>query len=214
MDDHSTSATEKVVIFPGKGQVGRVDIHQPLQPRTPLQRWRDVRALSLPSVPKAVLLDLAYHAGASWPTCWPSIETLAEGTGLGERSVNRALRTLKATGYVSVKRQRRDVSIYTLHIPPAPLKRLSDVSSTERERGGSLKRHSVPKKRHSDTLTRKNQESRTKEVGHGEGSPPRSVRGPRGPRPAKPNSPPVANLTHEQWVRSYDESTTGGLSHE
>ncbi len=57
--------------------------------------WRRIGSLSLTTAEWAVLTTLAAHG--NWTTgedCYPSIDTIAETTGLGVRTVKRALHSL------------------------------------------------------------------------------------------------------------------------
>ena len=76
---------------------------------------------SLPAVQKATLLMLAYHAGESWPKCWPKLRTLATETGHSESTVRRAIKGLRERGLVAVKHRwlgkERTSSEYTLSLP-------------------------------------------------------------------------------------------------
>ena len=55
--------------------------------------------------PKLVLLRLADHAGADGQ-CWPSLETIAERTGLHRTTVLRALTALEQAGHITRLRSR------------------------------------------------------------------------------------------------------------
>ena len=98
---------------------------------SPLDRQRAVYAIPMLSAPqKAVLLALAYRAGASWPRCWPSVRDLMDLASLSRRTCQRALRDLVAAGYVSVAHRRTpkgssDSNVYRLELdaprqPPDP----------------------------------------------------------------------------------------------
>lgn len=59
------------------------------------------RAQVAPATAKHVLLALATYADAQG-LCWPSVATLGSNTGLGERAVQMALRTLEAAGLLAI----------------------------------------------------------------------------------------------------------------
>jgi DNA-binding MarR family transcriptional regulator len=61
-------------------------------------------AMVLPPAQKFVLLALGDHACEFCGLCWPGIRSLGEKTGLGERSVTRALNELIAAGMVTIHR--------------------------------------------------------------------------------------------------------------
>lgn len=82
------------------------------------ERSEAVTALALPMRDKCVLQRMAWHAYESWPECWPSQPTLAKECGCGLSSVERAIASLKAKGYVvQVRRRKRDSTVYRLRIP-------------------------------------------------------------------------------------------------
>jgi len=74
--------------------------------------------------PLRVLAALACYVSRDG-LCWPSIGTLANRLGTSERNVQRHIRTLEATGYVTCDRQSkgykgRVVNTYQLHYPETP----------------------------------------------------------------------------------------------
>jgi len=60
-----------------------------------------------------VYIVLAKHADADG-VAWPSHKTIAEVTGLSERSICRCLETLESVGLIEKKRRRRDTAVYVL----------------------------------------------------------------------------------------------------
>lgn len=74
-----------------------------------------VRALTLSSTDKLVLLVLASYADIDHGRCWPSIATLCQGTGLAKRAVNNSLKRLKEAGHVEVIHRHRHSNIFTVH---------------------------------------------------------------------------------------------------
>jgi len=66
---------------------------------SPLDRFRYIRNLRMPGVPKCVLFILASHADASG-LCWLSRPTLAAESGFGQRAIYNALQWLQAHGLV------------------------------------------------------------------------------------------------------------------
>lgn len=48
-------------------------------------------------------------------TAWPNVETLAHDTGCSERTVKRAIQTLRLAGWVSVKKRYGRSNVYLLH---------------------------------------------------------------------------------------------------
>ena len=115
---------------------------------TLLERMTVVQALTLPARDKSVLTWLAYHAGDSWPCCWPSLETLCSDTGLGRHSVMRATCALAERKLIAVRR-RRDVSNeYTLMIPVSRKSRPTDVAGCDfpRSQGATLTKKHEPRR--------------------------------------------------------------------
>lgn len=81
--------------------------------------WDSLRAvmeLELPSVEKAVITQLAFHAGTkNSDECWPGVARLAKLTGLSERSVQRGLAGLEALGHISRRERPGKTPIYKVH---------------------------------------------------------------------------------------------------
>lgn len=72
--------------------------------------WR----LSLPATQKLVLLALADHADDGG-VCWPSVTRLEQRTGLGRRTIFRALDELEEAGHISRKANLGRGSEYGVH---------------------------------------------------------------------------------------------------
>ena len=81
-----------------------------------LKRLEAMQALGLHPRDKAVLVWLAFHAGGSWPRCWPSVETLAKDSGYSRRTVVDALGALASRGLVEVRRRRSASNVYKLNL--------------------------------------------------------------------------------------------------
>lgn len=58
--------------------------------------------VALPPARKLVLLALADHADAKTRKCWPSVQRVAERTGLTERSVQQQLAGLREAGFIKI----------------------------------------------------------------------------------------------------------------
>jgi len=70
----------------------------------------------LTSTTKLVLLSLAQHANEDGAHSFPSVATIAAECRLSERSVQGALKTLEAEGYITVVRRLRQTSLFTLRM--------------------------------------------------------------------------------------------------
>jgi hypothetical protein len=83
--------------------------------------WRHTKAAGELAIrepsQKAVLLALAHHANEYSGQCWPGIKRLALFTGLGERTVQVALRALEDAGLVATRPRPNATSVYTLLLP-------------------------------------------------------------------------------------------------
>ncbi len=65
---------------------------------------------------KLVLLKLADNANDDG-VCWPSQKTLAAECAMGERTVNRKIAELEASGYLVIRRRgKRKSNVYTLQV--------------------------------------------------------------------------------------------------
>lgn len=82
---------------------------------------RAVRGSQLPAIARHVAMTLATYAGKAGEA-YPSVETLADGTGWKRRTVIDALNTLEAEGWLSrIKRgQKGRSTLYRLHAPGSP----------------------------------------------------------------------------------------------
>ncbi|MDE0703977.1 MAG: helix-turn-helix domain-containing protein [Rhodospirillaceae bacterium] len=70
---------------------------------------------------RAVLAMIAYHAGTP-RGAWASETTLADETGLTERSVRRSIQECEAAGYLTVLRRNGRVNLYQINLPaPVPV---------------------------------------------------------------------------------------------
>ena len=86
-------------------------------PPTLLARTAALRPLRLPPRDKMVLFWLMYHAGKSWPKCWPSVETLAAETCMSAASVKAATGALVRRGLLKKQRRKDTSSEYTVLLP-------------------------------------------------------------------------------------------------
>lgn len=72
---------------------------------SPLFSWRgEVCGSHLAPTQRHVALTLSMHMNERGGSCFPGIDTLAEETGLDARTVQRALRVLADSGWLSVER--------------------------------------------------------------------------------------------------------------
>ncbi|WP_419607742.1 helix-turn-helix domain-containing protein, partial [Thiolapillus sp.] len=78
------------------------------------------QALAAPA--KFVLVALAEHVSGEGRECWPSVSRLARMTGCAERTVQRALRTLEAAGLIRVEQRAGRPALYSLNLPPTPVR--------------------------------------------------------------------------------------------
>ena len=67
------------------------------------QAWQIRQDCELPPMVGLVLLALVEHTGCKSGEAWPSIERLAEYTGLCERSIKRALKRLRALDIIEAR---------------------------------------------------------------------------------------------------------------
>ncbi|WP_419617837.1 helix-turn-helix domain-containing protein [Thiolapillus sp.] len=82
--------------------------------------WAYSQALAAPA--KFVLVALAEHVSGEGRECWPSVSRLARMTGCAERTVQRALRTLEAAGLIRVEQRAGRPALYSLNLPPTPVR--------------------------------------------------------------------------------------------
>lgn len=71
--------------------------------------------LDLPPGEKLVLLSLADQANDDGRQCWPSVETIAERSGQGIRTVRRALSSLEEKGHLTRKHREGTSTQYHVH---------------------------------------------------------------------------------------------------
>lgn len=72
---------------------------------SPLFTWRSAiadKSSGLPPTSRLVSLTLSLHMNERGGSCWPSVATLADETGLDERTVRRVLGDLREQGWLSV----------------------------------------------------------------------------------------------------------------
>jgi len=65
-----------------------------------------------------VWMVLRSHAGNRTMVAWPNVGTLARETGCSERTVKRAIQTLRMNGWISVKKRYGRSNSYLLHETP------------------------------------------------------------------------------------------------
>ncbi len=83
---------------------------------SPFDRIKAVRGSSLPPTDRLVLFVYASYASAGG-RAWPSLARVADGTGLNERSVRRAIKRLVDSGVlVSSGRGPNGTKAYTVHL--------------------------------------------------------------------------------------------------
>lgn len=82
-----------------------------------IQKLSQVMKTSFPDpIAKFVMVVLADHYNDSTGTCWPSIDTLAEVTGVSRRTVIRKLKDLEAAGYIIRRKRFNKTDIYEIFI--------------------------------------------------------------------------------------------------
>lgn len=70
----------------------------------------------LNSTTKMVLVSLAQHANEDGRNSFPSVRLIGEECRMSERTVQGALKTLEAEGYISVERRMRQTSVFTMRM--------------------------------------------------------------------------------------------------
>lgn len=85
------------------------------------------RAPELSPVDKAVLLSLASYADKG-RRCYPSIDRVMADTGLGRRTIQRAVRALAEAGAISVEAKPGRLNVYQLQEASAPVPLETPVS--------------------------------------------------------------------------------------
>jgi len=72
---------------------------------------------TLPPGARLVLAVLAVHANTQTKLCWPGIRRIMARTGMGERTVLRAIKLLRTGGYIETAkgRSKARTTLYTLH---------------------------------------------------------------------------------------------------
>jgi hypothetical protein len=69
---------------------------------------------------KLVMVRIALHLNVKKGQCYPSVSTLAKGTGICERHVPRVLAALERTGWITVTRSPGRSNSFLLKTPPTP----------------------------------------------------------------------------------------------
>ena len=81
------------------------------------RRW--VLDLDVDVYMKGVLNTLLYYANAEGE-CWPSVETIARGTGISKRKTQKVINDLVGAGYIEITRSRgRRSNVYQFPENPA-----------------------------------------------------------------------------------------------
>lgn len=94
-----------------------------------ISMMRKVKESKIKATARFVAFLLADHYNDATGQCFPSISTLAQETGLSERSVMRALEELEESEQISIVRTHGRCSKYLLHFPSTP-DRLSPVTES------------------------------------------------------------------------------------
>jgi len=86
----------------------------------PFDRWNAViyGDLKITHIARHLLLQLVGQRNAQSGQLNPSIQSLSNSTRMSRRSVFRALKELRKTGLISVKRHSKTSSSYELNLPP------------------------------------------------------------------------------------------------
>lgn len=164
------------------------DTH-PLKPCL-LKRMEAIQKLDLAPGPKAVLVWLAFHAGESWPTCYPKVGTLVRDTGMSERTVQRHLATLESAGLIETTDRARD------HLPNLYRLKLA-VGTGQNDRRPPRQNDGYPPVKM--TPGTKNYEQVVEQVDTGGESPTLVDE----PTDAKPPKRAPAAQTNEEWLADY-----------
>lgn len=97
---------------------------------SPLFTWRTaITESELPQTRRLVALTLSLHMSEIGDSCWPSLKTLAEESGLSKATVVVALQDLEAAGYLERQEGggRGKPTLYTAQVP--------NLSSTQTDTG-------------------------------------------------------------------------------
>jgi DNA-binding transcriptional ArsR family regulator len=102
----------------------------------PLFTWRTCIASKhsgLESTTRHLALTISLHMNERGGSCFPSMDSMAEETGLHKATVIRHLRILEEAGWLSVRRKKRpgrsDVNHYTALVPTAVVQLVSEEMS-------------------------------------------------------------------------------------
>lgn len=99
--------------------------------------WRvGVRDSGLPAPAKLLAYTLATYMNGEGEQAWPSVKTLREASGLGERTIWREIRRLESEGWIAVERHERQPSHYFATSPPGAS--LAPPGASEAPPGASL----------------------------------------------------------------------------
>ena len=104
---------------------------------SPLERFRYIRSLRMPGIPKSVLWCIASHADKTG-VCWLLQSTLAEESGFSTRSVRSAVAFLNVRGLLIHIRHGHHASTFQL-----TLEAFKSVKSRPAP-GADYNRHDVP----------------------------------------------------------------------
>ena len=68
------------------------------------------------STSRLVLRSLVDYANEETGECYPSIDTIMENTGLGERAFYRAIKELIEVGLLTKQKRKRKTNLYTVNL--------------------------------------------------------------------------------------------------
>ena len=92
---------------------------------------------------KLVLIVLAYHQNSRTGECFPSVTTIAKLAAIKRDTVQAALKTLTAGGWITCQKQNGKSTRYTLNIQPVPKTALVDQQPVPKT--GLVDHQPVPK---------------------------------------------------------------------
>jgi biotin operon repressor len=93
---------------------------------------------------KFVLLAMALYLNTKTGTCWPGLKRLSDQTGLSEKSIRRAIKTLESIGAIEMTKRASDTGRWVSNEYRIDLEKLESLPAVNLTSGQSDQRSICP----------------------------------------------------------------------